>query len=98
MDVLSNPAKRRQFDSVDPAIDDEDFPKKTVKPEQFFDAWGPIFEREVRFANEPETAPLLGGPDSSKQEVERFYDYWYNFDSWRSFEYEDDEINEGDGR
>jgi len=39
--------------------------------------------------------PQLGGIDGSKEEVEGFYDFWYNFDSWRSFEYLDKEVNEG---
>ena len=39
--------------------------------------------------------PLLGAPDDSKEKVEGFYDFWYNFDSWRSFEYLDKEVNEG---
>jgi len=33
--------------------------------------------------------------DASKAEVEAFYDFWYNFDSWRSFEWLDKEVNEG---
>jgi hypothetical protein len=32
---------------------------------------------------------------STKEEVEGFYDFWYNFDSWRSFEWYDKEVNEG---
>lgn len=39
--------------------------------------------------------PLLGAPEDSKETVEGFYDFWYNFDSWRSFEYLDKEVNEG---
>lgn len=42
--------------------------------------------------------PQLGGVDASKAEVEGFYDFWYNFDSWRSFEYLDKEVNEGSDR
>ncbi|KAF7327575.1 1-cys peroxiredoxin [Mycena kentingensis (nom. inval.)] len=30
-----------------------------------------------------------------KNHVEAFYDFWYNFDSWRSFEWLDKEVNEG---
>ncbi|KAK7032920.1 1-cys peroxiredoxin [Favolaschia claudopus] len=30
-----------------------------------------------------------------KAHVEAFYDFWYNFDSWRSFEWLDKEVNEG---
>jgi DnaJ homolog subfamily C member 2 len=39
--------------------------------------------------------PALGNNDSTKEEVEGFYDFWYNFDSWRSFEWLDKEVNEG---
>lgn len=27
--------------------------------------------------------------------MEGFYDFWYSFDSWRSFEWLDKEVNEG---
>jgi len=39
--------------------------------------------------------PGLGTMDATKAEVEEFYDFWYNFDSWRSFEWLDKEVNEG---
>ncbi|PWN30256.1 DnaJ-domain-containing protein [Jaminaea rosea] len=96
-DVLSNPEKRRQFDSVDEGVDDDDVPTGKEKPEQFFKLWGPVFERESRFSvtekNGP--TPALGDLDSSRSHVDEFYDFWYNFDSWRSFEYLDKEVNEG---
>ena len=93
-EVLSNPAKRRQFDSVDEGVDDEDVPSGKESPERFFELWGPVFEREARFSkNQP--VPSLGSMDSSKDDVDEFYDFFYNFDSWRSFEYLDKEANEG---
>lgn len=42
--------------------------------------------------------PKLGTIDSTKAEVEAFYDFWYNFDSWRTFEWHDKEVNEGSNR
>ena len=36
--------------------------------------------------------PGLGDEGSSKEEVETFYNFWYNFDSWRSFEYQDEDV------
>ncbi|CAE6352753.1 unnamed protein product [Rhizoctonia solani] len=99
-EILSHPEKRRQFDSCDPhflSLEDEvpsvaDMAKR--KPEDFFKEFGPIFEREARFSkNEP--VPMLGAIDATKDEVEGFYNFWYNFDSWRSFEYMDKEVNEG---
>jgi DnaJ family protein C protein 2 len=54
----------------------------------------PVFEMEARFSKTQPAAPL-GSEDATKEEVERFYDFWYSFDSWRSFEYRDKEVNEG---
>ena len=35
---------------------------------------------------------MLGDDSSTKAEVEEFYNFWYNFDSWRSFEYQDEDV------
>jgi DnaJ family protein C protein 2 len=107
MDVLTNAEKRRQFDSVDPAVLDaeEDAPtertfkglKEPALEARFFKEFAPHFEREAHFSRR-QPVPLLGAPDAGKAEVEGFYDFWYNFDSWRSFEYLDKEVNEGSDR
>lgn len=56
--------------------------------------FAPIFVREGRFSNIQPVAEF-GGIDAPKDVVEGFYDFWYNFDSWRSFEWHDKEANEG---
>jgi len=103
MEVLTNPERRRQYDSVDQHYIDmqDDIPSATVltkritkDPQEFFEVFTPIFEVEARFSNK-QPVPMLGEMDASKAEVEGFYDFWYNFDSWRSFEYLDKEVNEG---
>ncbi|RDX45577.1 DnaJ-domain-containing protein [Lentinus brumalis] len=101
-EVLSNPERRRQFDSVDPFYElfETDVPTQSQvtkhrNPEKyFFESFGPVFEREARFSKK-QPVPLLGAIDDPKEKVEAFYDFWYNFDSWRSFEYLDKEVNEG---
>ena len=101
MEVLSHSEKRRQFDSVDPYyLDLEESvptPKKDWDSAKFFAELGPIFEREARFSRE-QPVPMLGGIDDPRAAVEGFYDFWYNFNSWRSFEYLDKEVNEGSDR
>jgi hypothetical protein len=64
------------------------------RPEAFFEIFGQIFEREARFSKKT-PVPGLGKMDDGKEAVEAFYNFWYDFDSWRSFEYLDKEVNEG---
>ena len=91
-EVLLDPVKRRQFDSVDSAADVEPPSKKQAqKPGAFFKLWNPVFESEGRFSR-IQPVPKLGGDKSTKDDVERFYNFWYNFDSWRSFEYQDEDV------
>lgn len=91
-EVLLDPVKRRQFDSVDEAADVEPPAKKDVKePAQFFKRWTRVFDAEARFSR-AQPAPRLGDAASPKAHVEHFYDFWYNFDSWRSFEYLDEDV------
>ncbi|KAI0313418.1 DnaJ domain-containing protein, partial [Amylostereum chailletii] len=102
MDVLTHPEKRRQFDSVDPhfmTLEDyvptaSEVSKSKDPNAAFFKLFGPVFERESRFSKK-QPVPLLGAYEDTKEAVEGFYDFWYNFDSWRSFEYLDKEVNEG---
>ena len=105
-EVLTHPERRRQFDSVDPfylALEEDtptvaDFKGPNANDvDHFFKTWSPVYELAARFSKKT-PVPMLGSFDDPKGTVEAFYDFWYNFDSWRSFEYLDKEVNEGSDR
>ncbi|KAJ5375929.1 hypothetical protein N7509_012815 [Penicillium cosmopolitanum] len=96
-ELMLDPVRRRQFDSVDEAAE-MDPPSKKQLAKGYFKAWAPVFHAEGRFSNK-QPVPQLGNDDSTQEEVESFYNFWYNFDSWRTFEYLDEDIpDDGEGR
>jgi DnaJ family protein C protein 2 len=90
-EVLLDPVKRRQWDSVDEGADIEPPTKKQSKEGKFYKLWGNVFDSEARFSK-IQPVPKFGNEKSSKEDVETFYNFWYSFDSWRSFEYLDEDI------
>ncbi|KAH0602262.1 uncharacterized protein H6S33_000618 [Morchella sextelata] len=89
MEVLSDPVRRRQFDSVDEGANREP-PSKKAKG-NFYKLWSAVFESEARFSKK-QPVPKFGDESSTKENVEEFYNFWYNFDSWRTFEYLDEDV------
>jgi DnaJ family protein C protein 2 len=89
MEILSDPVKRRQFDSVDESAD-VDLPSKRAKG-SFYKIWALVMAAEGRFSKK-QPVPTLGDQKSNKEHVDEFYNFFYNFDSWRTFEYLDEDV------
>jgi len=81
-DILSDPIKRRRYEST--MKFDDDIPKDLRKgyADNFFEVFGPVFKRNARWSAKPRV-PELGDPDTPIEKVKAFYEFWYNFESWR---------------
>jgi len=98
LEVLGSFQTRRAFDSVDPTFDD-DVPKaleKGEKQENFFKVFGPKIAANSRWSI-PTPVPQLGEADSTREQVDGFYSFWFEFNSWREYSYLDEEDKEKAG-
>uniref|UniRef100_A0A1Y9H335 Uncharacterized protein n=1 Tax=Anopheles dirus TaxID=7168 RepID=A0A1Y9H335_9DIPT len=92
-ETLGTLKNRRAFDSIDPEFDDA-LPSQSEVEKDFFGALQDVFKRNSRWNESRRAAPQLGTDGTSREAVEHFYDFWYNFQSWREFSYLDEEDKE----
>eukprot|EP00998_Keelungia_sp_KM082_P008944 NODE_511_length_1858_cov_53.408434_g503_i0.p1 GENE.NODE_511_length_1858_cov_53.408434_g503_i0~~NODE_511_length_1858_cov_53.408434_g503_i0.p1 ORF type:complete len:471 (+),score=164.89 NODE_511_length_1858_cov_53.408434_g503_i0:381-1793(+) len=86
-EVLSEPTKRKAYDS---ALEfDDTIPAAKVPAEQFYDVFTPVFRRNARWSQRT-PVPELGTDDAPINEVNKFYDFWFAFKSWRDFSHVDE--------
>lgn len=86
-DVLSNEKKRKAYDSQDSFDDRIPSASELETDEDFFDVLGPVFDRNARWSV-IQPVPELGSDQTPYKQVEKFYDFWRSFKSWREFTYD----------
>ena len=59
----------------------------------FFETFGPVFDRNSRWSVK-RVGAKMGTMESTRNEVDKFYKFWYDFDSWREYSYLDEEDKE----
>lgn len=92
-ETLGTLKNRRAFDSIDPEFDDS-LPTQAEVEKDFYGSLRDVFKRNARWNESRREAPQLGDDNTPREQVDDFYDFWYNFQSWREFSYLDEEDKE----
>lgn len=86
-ETLTDTQKRREYDSID---DFDDSLPENCQPKDFITVFGAAFKRQSRWS-EKKPVPELGEDAAEYAAVEKFYDFWYGFKSWREFPHPDED-------
>jgi DnaJ family protein C protein 2 len=98
-DTLTDIKKRRAFDSTD---DNEVVQAPSVfreEKEDFFVVFGTLFKKTEKWSLITKNIPSIGDMDTPLEQVDKFYDWWYSFKSWKDFSFLDEhKIKDADSR
>eukprot|EP01125_Pyxidicula_operculata_P011628 TRINITY_DN3812_c0_g1_i1.p1 TRINITY_DN3812_c0_g1~~TRINITY_DN3812_c0_g1_i1.p1 ORF type:complete len:764 (+),score=287.52 TRINITY_DN3812_c0_g1_i1:1375-3666(+) len=88
-ETLSDPKKRRAYDSQD-SFDDTIPHEEDIKSDaEFFKVFASVFHRNSKWSVTAKV-PTLGDESTPWEKVSQFYEFWYSFKSWRDFSYLDE--------
>lgn len=85
-DILSDPKKRRDYDSQDPFDDTLPDPNDIHSDRDFYVVYGGVFKMNAKWSKK-QPVPELGNENTPIKQVENFYNFWRNFSSWREFNF-----------
>lgn len=88
-EVLSTERSRRMYDSSRPSDDTIPSEKSITCDEDFYKLFGDAFRRNSRWSTR-RPVPELGAADDTRATVDRFYSFWYSFETWRDFAHHDE--------
>ncbi|XP_055905088.1 dnaJ homolog subfamily C member 2 [Eupeodes corollae] len=91
-EILGTQKTRRAYDSVDPKFDDN-LPSQSAIENNYYDVFNKYFGLNARWS-ERKNVPVFGNEDAKREDVDHFYSFWYDFESWREFSYLDEEDKE----
>jgi len=87
-EVLSDQARRRQYDST--LEFDDSVPEEVDEATGgFYETFLPVFNRNARWSTR-RPVPELGDDSTSIDKVHKFYEWWFNFETWRDFSSHDE--------
>jgi DnaJ homolog subfamily C member 2 len=85
-DILADKKKRASYDSID-EVDDSIPSEASLNETNFFTKLRPVFDINARWSSS-DRVPSLGDEAAEIDEVNKFYDFWYTFKTWRDFSFD----------
>ena len=88
-DILGNSEMRRAYDSIGP-IEEVTLKDKEYTDDEFFRVFARHFRKFAKWSSM--TTPTLGDITSDMNEVDNFYNFWFDFKSWRDFSFKMEDV------